>query len=390
MNVLMVTSAFPPYFGGAAVQATYLAQGLQARGVNVEFITDNEQRPSLHEVYKGIKIYRCSSFFDNRGMTGKRSEIVFSLRILLYVLRHAGKYQLIHFHSMRGWEALIFPLLKLMNKKLLFKFTLVGGDDPMAFKRRNWMAPVYLWGLSFVDKFIAIASIQIDLTEQAGLPRSRVAHIPNGVDTVRYAAPEAAARDALKRELGFGQFDRIFYSIGKIEDRKNYKFLLAAWKFLAPAFPNAALLFAGTGNTEDSEYYRELQAMIARDALPNVYFLGHKDNVDDYMKIADAFLFASKAEGFGTVLIEAAVTGVPVVARNIEGVTEDIILPQDRDIARICYAESAQDFAAMVIDLLAQFDAAGRARAIARFQTAYGLGHISDRYVELYRQLLQS
>ena len=35
MNILMVTSAFPPYVGGAAVQATYLAQGLKARGVDV-------------------------------------------------------------------------------------------------------------------------------------------------------------------------------------------------------------------------------------------------------------------------------------------------------------------------------------------------------------------
>jgi len=65
MNILMVTSAFPPYFGGAAVQATYLAQGLKTCGLNVEFITDNEERQSVHDIYKGIRIYRCSSFFSN-------------------------------------------------------------------------------------------------------------------------------------------------------------------------------------------------------------------------------------------------------------------------------------------------------------------------------------
>lgn len=65
MNILMVTSAFPPYFGGAAIQATYLAQGLKARGVDVEFITDNEERPSVQAVDKGIRIYCGSSLFDN-------------------------------------------------------------------------------------------------------------------------------------------------------------------------------------------------------------------------------------------------------------------------------------------------------------------------------------
>jgi glycosyltransferase involved in cell wall biosynthesis len=388
MNILMVTSAFPPYFGGAAVQATYLAQGLKARGVDVEFITDNEERPSVRDIYKGIRVYRCSSFFDNMAMTGKRSELIFTLRILLYVIRNWRRYDVIHFHSIRGWEALIFPLLKLMGKKLIYKFTLVGSDDPMAFKRRNFMAPAYLWGLSFVDKYIAIASVQADLTEEAGLQRERVLHLPNGVDTRRYAAPEPDARAALKSELGFSQYDKIFYSIGKIEDRKNYKFLLRAWKILSRQYPNSAIVFAGTGNTEDSEYYRELLQMIDDDQLPGVVFLGHRDNVDDYMKISDAFLFASKAEGFGTVLIEAAVTGVPVVARNIEGVTEDILLPEDHDLARICYEDDAEAFAAMTIDLLGNYDQAGRARSIARFQRVYGLEHITSRYVDLYQKLL--
>jgi glycosyltransferase involved in cell wall biosynthesis len=250
------------------------------------------------------------------------------------------------------------------------------------------MGPVYLWGLSFIDKFIAIASVQVELTEQAGLPRERVQHLPNGVDTRRYAAPAPDARAALKQELGFGQYDKIFYSIGKIEDRKNYKFLLEAWKYLAVQYPNSAIVFAGTGNTDDREYYRELLQMIERDQLPGVVFLGHRDNVDDYMKISDAFLFASKAEGFGTVLIEAAVTAVPVVALNIEGVTEDILLPEDKDLARICYDVSPKVFADMTIDLLSNYDPAGRAQSIARFQRVYGLEHIAGRYVELYRHLL--
>jgi len=388
MNILMVTSAFPPYFGGAAVQATYLAKGLQARGVGVEFITDNEERPSMHEVYQGIPVYRCSSFFDNMAMTAKRSELIFTLRILLYIMRHWRRHDVIHFHSIRGTEALIFPLLKIMGKKLIFKFTLVGSDDPMAFKRRNHMARLYLWGMTFVDKFIAIASVQVDLTEEAGLQRERVLHLPNGVDTTRYAALAPDARAALKAALGLGQYDKIFYSIGKIEDRKNYKFLLQAWKILCRRYPNSAIVFAGTGNTADREYYRDLLRMIEQDDLPGVVFLGHRENVDDYMKVSDAFLFASKAEGFGTVLIEAAVAGVPVVARNIEGVTEDILLPEDRDLARICYEDDANAFAAMTIDLLGNYDDAGRARSIKRFQRVYGLEHITGRYVQLYRNLL--
>ena len=389
MRILMVSSAFPPHFGGAAVQATYLAQGLHKRGVAVEFITDNERRPSVHELYRGIPVYRCASFFDNRARTGKRSELVFAARVLLYVLRHGRKYDIIHFHSMRGAESFTFPLLKLLGKQLIYKLTLVGNDDPMAFKRRNFMGKAYLWGLSYIDRFIAIASVQIDLTEQAGLERARVLHLPNGVDTGRYAAPAPADRAALKARLGLDGYDKVFYSIGKIEDRKHYKFLLRAWRHLAPVYPGSAIVFAGPGNTDDNPYYVELRAMIAEHGLSGVLFLGHRDNVDDYMKVADAFLFASKSEGFGTVLIEAAVTGVPVVALNIEGVTEDIVLPEDRDLARICYdREDPKAFADTTVDLLSRFDPAGRARALARFQRVYDLDHIAGRYVELYQQML--
>jgi hypothetical protein len=50
IHVLMVAIKFPPHFGGAAIQASHLAAELMRRDVAVEFIADNDDRPTAQDV----------------------------------------------------------------------------------------------------------------------------------------------------------------------------------------------------------------------------------------------------------------------------------------------------------------------------------------------------
>jgi hypothetical protein len=77
MKILMVSTLFPPYFSGAAIQATYLAERLQERGISIDFITDNAEVSSKHDIYKYISVYRICSLFKHDD---KRSEIIFVLK----------------------------------------------------------------------------------------------------------------------------------------------------------------------------------------------------------------------------------------------------------------------------------------------------------------------
>jgi glycosyltransferase involved in cell wall biosynthesis len=61
---------------------------------------------------------------------------------------------------------------------------------------------------------------------------------------------------------------------------------------------------------------------------PNVAWLGtvtDKRDLAGYFSAADVFVFPTRAEGLGNVLIEAAAAGLPAVATNLPGVTDSVV-----------------------------------------------------------------
>ena len=50
-----------------------------------------------------------------------------------------------------------------------------------------------------------------------------------------------------------------------------------------------------------------------------VRFWGHRDDIADFYKSADLFIFLSKQEGLSAAVMEAMATGLPVIASDIRG-----------------------------------------------------------------------
>ncbi|RQW82156.1 MAG: glycosyltransferase family 1 protein, partial [Geobacter sp.] len=321
IHVLMVAIKFPPHFGGAAIQASYLAAELVRRGAAVQFITDNDDRPTMQDVYNGLPVYRFSTFLK---MQTKAKEAVYVFRVFWFIVTHP-EYRIIHFHSIRGTESLMFPLLRLMGRKILVKLTLVDNDDPMTLRRRK-LGRFFRWGLSFVNHFTAISRRLCELASEAKIPAQRVSLITNGVETNRFLRPSAEERYTLRDRLELPQDAILFLCVGKIEPRKGYDFLLQAWQHIQSLVYRPVLVIAGPGNTPENPFYQKLTTTIRELQLKRVRFTGQVETVETYMRSADCFLFCSRQEGFGTVLIEAMASGVPVVARHILHVTEDILI----------------------------------------------------------------
>ena len=53
-----------------------------------------------------------------------------------------------------------------------------------------------------------------------------------------------------------------------------------------------------------------------------ILFLGYKNNVKDYLSVADAFVFPSKREGLGLAALEAMASGLPIVTSNVHGIKD--------------------------------------------------------------------
>lgn len=380
-NILMVTIKFPPFFAGAAVQAIYLAHELSNQGLNIQFITDNDAGPTVDEEYQGLRVHRFSTFTSKGGTILK--ELVYLARVYFYILTHP-RFKIVHFHSIKGYEAFLFPLIKMLGRKIILKMTLVGSDDPVTFSRRKVGSGIML-GLKCVDAFVAISTRLKELAVEAGIPQQKVHLIYNGTDTDKFSPVTSHQRQELRERFGFDSSSLIFCSIGKVEHRKGYDLLLNAWIHITNDFPNALLLIAGMGNDNDNPYYRSLLATCKANNLENVRFVGQINNVHHYMRLSDCFVFCSRSEGFGTVLIEALSSGVPVVATNIPGVTEDII--GGNEMGRISYSENPTEFARLVRDVLESEDAVAKSGAVRNVRDRFSIKRIATSYEALYGAL---
>ena len=121
-----------------------------------------------------------------------------------------------------------------------------------------------------------------------------------------------------------------------------------------------------------------------------VRFVGYLDRATrllDCYRAADAFVFASRTETQGLVLLEAMALGVPVVSTAVMG-TRDIVGPER---GALVAADDERDFAAKVIGLLR--DPLLRARLSAEgreYASTWGATALAERLEAFYRRVLQT
>jgi glycosyltransferase EpsD len=97
--------------------------------------------------------------------------------------------------------------------------------------------------------------------------------------------------------------------VGRLVWEKNYEPALFAMSIVTKLFPDAQLLIAGTGPDEE-----KLRHIVDRlDLADNVQFLGWVSNVPKLMVECDVFLHLALTESYGQVIIEACLSGIPIV-----------------------------------------------------------------------------
>jgi len=103
---------------------------------------------------------------------------------------------------------------------------------------------------------------------------------------------------------------------------KGHADLIDAFLHLSVRFPSAHLVLAGDGMPVLSQ----LHALVATLGLASrVHFLGRRDDIANVLKAFDVFALPTHREALGTVFIEAAAMGVPVVGTAVGGVPETMV-----------------------------------------------------------------
>ncbi len=170
--------------------------------------------------------------------------------------------------------------------------------------------------------------------------------------------------------------------VGALVDRhKGQRVLLEVARRLEKRVPKMVFVFLGEG--VDGDALREE----SRDQK-NVFWLGFKENIIDYIAGFDVFAFPSRNEGLGSVLLDVMANEIPVVASRVGGIP-DIITHENTGLL---FNESDAGALAEALERLYR-DNVIRTRLAAngRLQTeAYSPRQMAANYRSLYTQAVRS
>ena len=107
-------------------------------------------------------------------------------------------------------------------------------------------------------------------------------------------------------------------TIGRIVPGKNYTTMLKAVAQVVKSHPTAKFFIVGGGSAEQDLKNFSKDLGIEN----NVVWLGRTEHVREFLANLDLFIFASKGEGFGLVLLEAMQANLPILAANNSAIPE--------------------------------------------------------------------
>ena len=164
-----------------------------------------------------------------------------------------------------------------------------------------------------------------------------------------------------------------------VNHHKGQKIIIDAAKALENSHPDIQFLLIGDG--KDKLWLKE-QAK----SLSNIEFTGFIDNVGDYLKIFDIFVFPSLEEGFGSILLDAMQYQIPVIASNVDGIPDFVVHKKN---GLLIEPENSQQLVDSVLELASNKSLVKTLLNNATVTASkHSINNITDAYLDIYYQLL--
>lgn len=240
-------------------------------------------------------------------------------RLWLWLWRHLHAYDLVHFHSNVD-RLFIAPLLcRMLGRPVVQSCTLDDGAGKRLHNYRAVYRPLVARLMRRIDMYVAISPYLFHDCLRV-VPAAQVTLIPQGVTP----PPAEPSRMAIRRAAGRADDEFILLFVGGLCERKGVADLVETLPALAGVAPKAHLHLVGP------ELEPGLAVALKRRAAElgvreRLHLHGASLDPTPWYGMADAFVFASRREGFGNALLEAMAAGLPVVARRLPGINDFFI-----------------------------------------------------------------
>jgi len=340
MKILALPRRFVRHeWGGTETVVLETGRRLRARGHDLRIWTPAVFSDVEHEILEGVPVRRFPYSYPVLGLSregrlhmDKKGGNLFSFAMMRALGREPGL-DLLHLHTMKRLGGI--ARREARRRGIPYVVTLHGGWlDMPACEHEELVSPLkhtLEWGkvlglwvgsnrvLEDADAILCVGRRETEQVRERH-PGKRVLHLPNGVDTARFAR---GSGERFRRARGLPRAARVILVMGRIDPQKNQLGAVTALARVVREEPAAHLVLAGP--VTNPAYLEKLQRRVAELGLVEHVTLIEglpplSQELVDAFHAADCFLLPSIHEPFGIVILEAWAAGRPVAAARVGGV----------------------------------------------------------------------
>lgn len=318
MKVCFVVEFYPPHIGGGEIFMQKIAEGLARDGNQCIVITSRTDGsiPRMEEK-NNLKIIRIR-------VPSFMSRFWFSMLAISKIVTLARDCDLIHGASYGGALPSFLAAKFLRKKCVLMVYEFMGGLwknlEPNWIASRAYQTTEKMIAHLPFDRFVAISLYTRNCLRLFGIP-DRKLEIVYGGENAEILQPRKA-RGVTRKELGFSVDDFIYLTYGRAGISKGVEFMVDAVPFILEKVSPAKFVFILTKSGDRT--WRRIMDKFRR--LPESYYRllpgMSREELSDYLSVADCIVIPSLSEGFGLAAVEACTLKKRVVATDVGSLPE--------------------------------------------------------------------
>lgn len=395
-RVCILTGNFYPIVGGGERHAHLLGRELSCMGTRVVVVTRRRFRDMLpFETIDGFNVHRVAPAGFAR--LGKYLMILPAI-FRLWAIR--DEYDVIYVCGLRvlGFAGLIASWIT--GKSCVLRAEARGEMDGEFIwrspegvvdeRKKKICQPLIKFRNKLFLRATHFLSISTPISEEftaAGVPTSKLAVIPNGLDLEMFHPVAMDVKKTLRNYLKLPEGTLFAYS-GKLNRGKGLELLLRVWQKFSVNHPGAHLILIGSGGGQHLSCEAFLCEYVHEHKLEkSVTFTGYVESVPEYLNAVDVFVFASESESMGLAVLEALACKLPVIASRIPGVmdmVEDGVNGRLVDVKdETAWLKAMED----AVNQPAEFQRMA-ATGLETVTSKFSIAAVAEQHIQLFRRLM--
>lgn len=406
MRILIATAVYYPMTNGVAVFSHNLALGLVKRGHEVMVLCPSQNGKNHTELQDGVKVVYLKSvkipvYPDQIHPVPLKKKLFYKygFRVSAFPIKEVHrafdefKPEVVH---VQVSDPIGLSVVSYARKLDIPVVTTEHNQpevitDPLKMpkivkKPVNYMLSAYFRNRQGKSDFVtmptkqAIDNLLLSSGREFKIP---VAAVSNGVDLTNFKPGKAP--ETIYKKYKIKQNCPTVVYVGRVDPEKRVELVIRGFAAISDALPSSQLVVVGDGVDK-----RRLEKLVRSDnrIKDRVRFLGRVLPPDLYelYKVGDVFATGSEIETQGIVLIEAAATGLPLIAVKAGAVAE---VCQNEVNGFLCTPGSIEEISKAMLEILSnkvrQKEFSENSIKIA---SEHDLEKTIDRFINIYNKVI--